>query len=172
MFSFSIFFVVPCVRPWVVTGAVGPLSSKFPLAWRCIYCLKPRDGHGHESKRIQRKFLIIRWSLVIRFHYAKITNFSYLNSILIFFQLNQSNTVWLCHLSCFNGKVFMENVADTSQSRVKMVNSTIECDASTYSEVQKFLNDGNDLPSCSKMWHGLTCTHCTDGFAITLNEKE
>lgn len=30
--------------------------------------------------------------------------------------------------------VFMENVVDTSQSRVKMVNNTIECDASTYSE--------------------------------------
>ncbi|CAK9109794.1 Alpha-agarase [Durusdinium trenchii] len=28
----------------------------------------------------------------------------------------------------------MENVVDTSQSRVKMVNNTIECDASTYSE--------------------------------------
>ena len=31
----------------------------------------------------------------------------------------------------------MENVADSSQSRVKMVNNTIECDASTYSEADQ-----------------------------------
>ncbi|CAE7355949.1 agaA33 [Symbiodinium natans] len=30
--------------------------------------------------------------------------------------------------------VFMENVADSSQSRVKMVNDTVECDSSAYSE--------------------------------------
>ena len=33
-------------------------------------------------------------------------------------------------------EVFMENVADSSQSRIKMVNDTVECDASAYSEAR------------------------------------
>ena len=39
----------------------------------------------------------------------------------------------------------MENVADSSVSRVKMVNSSIECDTSTYAEAKniRWLVDGH-----------------------------
>ena len=41
-------------------------------------------------------------------------------------------------------EVFMENVADSSQSRIKMVNDTVECDASAYSEARSSAACGSE----------------------------
>ena len=69
MFSFSIFFVVPCVRPCVRRSSQAPLAHFLPsFLWPGAAFIVWSQGtatDGHESKRIQRKFLIIRWSLVI-----------------------------------------------------------------------------------------------------------
>ena len=43
----------------------------------------------------------------------------------------------------------MENVADSSQSRVKMVNDTVECDSSAYSEARFPDSLAADFRSCS-----------------------